>query len=500
MQKFLCFIVLCFCIEGAGHAEGVRFYGDLLLSRGIEKYISEMGKAPVRASLAAFLQESGLRVVNLEGAVGDNRQCEKGHDPCFPIDSKLLDLLSPFDVVSLQNNHSLDLGLKGLHNSLSALKRRKITALGGTIDTAVLPTESGNVAILAVTDVVNAPSDRRHVSTADSPTVFNEIKRLKKTSTIVAVYVHWGKELEPVPTKRMKELARKYIEAGADLVVGAHPHVVGNVECVQGKPVVYSLGNFLFDQKYEETKHGAILDCNITGDDRLACRLLGHQTAFNSYLPEPATGKAYEAENAVLSSCAPEVERKWSGVFSEDRSTKTIILKREKGRKKGLSHLELYAPKSGKKEAASTPMPILKLQPVDLNGDGVQEIMLIQNIYSSLDKEVAKRVYIYSFNERFHALWRGSALSRPLVDAVFVEYSGHSPLLIALHTPDSFLVRKRGEQDRIIMSYRWNGFGFNGVKELRTSIPADEISFDKGSLRLQRKGEILQEVPIQKLR
>jgi len=75
-------------------------------------------------------------------------------------------------------------------------------------------------------------------------------------------------------------------------------------------------------------------------------------------------------------------------------------------------------------------MPIRKLQLVDLNGNGINEIMLLQSMYSTFDKETAKRVYIYSFEAGFHALWRGTALSRPLIDAVFVPIKTTGPFLL----------------------------------------------------------------------
>jgi len=141
------------------------------------------------------------------------------------------------------------------------------------------------------------------------------------------------------------------------------------------------------------------------------------------------------------------------------------------------------------------PMPIMRLQPADLNGDGIREIMLIQNIYSSLDKETAKRIYLYSFDGGFHALWRGSALSRPLIDAMFVP-GKKKPLLVALHSADSFLARNRQHDDRIIMSYRWNGFGFKGVKELKGETQCDRISYSKGKLRTLQQGTVTREISL----
>jgi hypothetical protein len=491
-------LLLLFCTNPAS-AQGFRFYGDFLLSRGVEKFAAENGATPVRKALAPFLARDAVHVVNLEGAAGDAGHCAEGHHPCFATKPDLLDLLSGLDVVSLENNHALDLGPAGLRKTIRALKRRNIVPLGGKDFSTLIPTDDGNLGIVAVTDVVNAPGDQNSVTLTGAPEVLKEIRRLKKRTTAIAVYLHWGRELLPMATERMRELARKYVAAGADVVVGTHPHVTGSVACVEGKPVVWSLGNFLFDQKYETTKKGAVLACAIGVDDKLRCALVAHETSLNSYLPRISSGDPFRAENGVLAVCTPAVNRKWTGKFSRDKREKSLVLKRE-GRASSLSFLELYDLLSGKREAKSTPMPIRKVETVDLNGDGIREIMLIQEIYSSFDRETAKRVYLYSLDGGFHALWRGSALSRPLLDAAFVPGNKGKPLLVALHSADSFLARNPKCEDRLVMTYRWNGFGFTGIRELQGERDSDSVKYAKGRVRLLRKWSIVSEIPIQVIR
>lgn len=112
----------------------------------------------------------------------------------------------------------------------------------------------------------------------------------------------------------------------------------------------------------------------------------------------------------------------------------------------------------------------------------------IQDIYSSFDREVAKRVYIYSFDSGFHALWRGTVLSRPLLDAAFIEQrDDKKPLLVALHSDETFLKRNRGTKGRIIMWYRWNGFGFSGVAEQRAPASSRHLRVRNGKLVLRRE-------------
>ena len=460
-------------------ASGLRFYGDLLLSRGVDKFVRDQGAQPVREALAPFLDRDAIHVANLEGAVGD--ACAPGRNPCFPIRPAMLDLLDGFDLLSLENNHALDTGSAGIKRTADLLQRRGIAPLSGKKPWATVETGDGTVSVVSATDVVNGEGDRRQTLAADDPALLVEIRRLKRTSSVVAVYVHWGRELIAAPTDRMRELARRYVAAGADVVVGTHPHVPGGAACVDGKPVAWSLGNFLFDQKYDTTKEGALLDCDTAGG-RLSCRLIGHDTPRGSYLPSLAAGDRFAADNALLAACTPPLTPSWSGRFGHDGRMKRLVRVPE-GKNGALSRLELFDLETGRREARTPPMPIRKVQPVDLNGDGIREVMLIQEIYSSLDREVAKRVYLYSFDRSFHALWRGSALSRPLLDAVFITRRKEKPVLVALHRDETFLKRKPGSEGRIAMEYRWNGFGFTGGKERAAPPGTSGVRARNGTVR-----------------
>lgn len=482
---------------GADAAE-LRFYGGVLLSRGIAEQAHREGTDSVNKGLLPFLADDAVHITNLEGAVGNKSRCIRKGSLCFSIGPRMPDILSGFDVVGLENNHSLDLGPAGREATISALEKRGIAALGGDRHSLVLETDRGNLGIVALTDAVNAKEDKQHLHMADDPQALQEIRRLKRRCTLTAVYVHWGRELDRLPTARMRAMAASFIEAGADMVVGTHPHVPGKVEIIRGKPVVYSLGNFLFDQKYEDTKQGAIFDCRIDEANRLCCRLSGVKTPANAFIPAPVSGDAYARENVVLGGCRPVLTPTWTGKYRKGKGLERLQLKTDPS-DPSLSCLELSDPETGKCEMITPSMPVRKLQTIDVNGDGIDEIMLVLRVYSTLDREVAKRVYIYSMNPKFHALWRGSALSRPMEDVIFVK-GKQKPLLAALHTTDSFLRRNPGKPGRIIMSYRWNGFGFSGVREFRTGLPADHLASRGDSVMVcDGQGRVQQRIPVKDL-
>jgi poly-gamma-glutamate synthesis protein (capsule biosynthesis protein) len=163
------------------------------------------------------------------------------------------------NVLSLANNHMMDYGPDGLSNTIASLKGQGIACVGAGKDirTACLPiylTVKGlRIAILARTAVeVSSPS----YASKDRPGVaFFEIEETQKTirtcsegSDFVILTIHWGLEEYSFPSPKQRNLARRIIDAGADLILGHHPHVLQGVEKIKNGLAVYSLGNFLFDE------------------------------------------------------------------------------------------------------------------------------------------------------------------------------------------------------------------------------------------------------------
>jgi len=99
------------------------------------------------------------------------------------------------------------------------MKSMNIIALGGKSNSTVVVSDNGNIGIIAATDVLNNKTDRDKTYLADSPEISNEIQSLKQICTAVVVYVHWGRELLPIATERMKRLATGYINAGRILLL-----------------------------------------------------------------------------------------------------------------------------------------------------------------------------------------------------------------------------------------------------------------------------------------
>jgi poly-gamma-glutamate synthesis protein (capsule biosynthesis protein) len=168
-----------------------------------------------------------------------------------------------FDVVSLANNHAMDYSATGLRHTLAGLRAAGVQPVGAgeRIDEACAPVilERGasRIAFLALSDILPAhsaagrstPGVAPARSTAARPrfevTVTEQLRALRRQAEFVLVSVHWGKERWTRPTPRQIKLGRFLIDAGADAVIGHHPHVLQPIERYRGRPIAYSLGNFI---------------------------------------------------------------------------------------------------------------------------------------------------------------------------------------------------------------------------------------------------------------
>jgi hypothetical protein len=169
------------------------------------------------------------------------------------------------DIVSLANNHALDFGEEALLDTFTTLEEAGIEYVGAGInlDRAKAPVYytigDTTIGYVAASHVIYAmdwyATDKRPgmIGTYDPTLFLASIKEAKENSDFVVVYVHWGKERTHDPVSYQKNLAKKYIDAGADVVIGCHPHVMQGIEFYNGKPIAYSLGNYWFNASKRES-------------------------------------------------------------------------------------------------------------------------------------------------------------------------------------------------------------------------------------------------------
>jgi poly-gamma-glutamate capsule biosynthesis protein CapA/YwtB (metallophosphatase superfamily) len=234
----------------------ISFVGDILLDSAPGRTIA--GGGDPFAATAGLFRGVDLSIGNLEcpvaagGAAVDKVYTFRAAPSTLPL------LHRHFDAVSVANNHSGDYGPDAFRETLQQLDRAHVLHFGGGTNLTeahaplLLEKRGLKIALLGYDEYhprafeasVNGPG----VAWAEDEQIILDIGLARAAgANIVLPFFHWGWENEPAPCARQRELARKLIDAGADAVIGSHPHVTQGAEMYRGKPIIYSLGNFVFD-------------------------------------------------------------------------------------------------------------------------------------------------------------------------------------------------------------------------------------------------------------
>lgn len=223
-------------------------FGDMLFDREIRKML-DRGEDPfefIKGVEGNFLRGVDAIVGNLEGPITDGN-CKAG-ELSFRFDPGLGLLLSKYlDGVTLANNHSLDCYKEGLQDTKDELYEYDMFHLYKE-DVHIVEEGGLEIAMVGVNEFYRI---------SNSFTVEHElIKSLKEKHDQVLVHIHWGYEYKEEPSSIQRDIAHGLIDAGADVIIGHHPHVVQTVEKYKDSMIFYSLGNFIFDQPWENTSKG----------------------------------------------------------------------------------------------------------------------------------------------------------------------------------------------------------------------------------------------------
>ena len=288
--------------------------GDMMLA-GAPGQAMQQGRDPF-GGFSQLFKDSDIRIGNLECVVATKGSEEPDKPNTFRAHPRSLKYLRKyFDAVGLANNHSGDFGPEAFTEMLGLLKKNGIAYYGAghnlkEAHTPVVFERNGmRIAILGYDDFqprnLEADHDRVGVAWSEDEQVVRDIQAARKEwrADIVIPVMHWGWE-EPVANARQRQLARLMIDAGADAVIGGHPHQVQDTERYKNKPIFYSLGNFVFDGfSLPENNLGWALRMEL---DKSGVRNWQvHTAAISSKgIPSP-TKQVLQFDNTMIQSFAP---------------------------------------------------------------------------------------------------------------------------------------------------------------------------------------------------
>lgn len=249
--------------------------GDIMLSRGVDHAIECEGNLLLPFSqLSELLSSTDFNFGNLESPVSGNDKII-GRGLIFNAHQHDLAGLVKynFKIVNLANNHALDQGLKGLRFTQKYLEKMNISYLG----VGENKIQAWQPKIIDINGIKIGFVGASYTSINDGGSIRNSyvartdefeylkvsIEKLKNTADFIVVTMHSGVEYKRNPNRAQIDFARTAIDSGADLVIGSHPHWIQTFEKYQGKYIFYSLGNFIFDQRWQETKEGLVLCVSV---------------------------------------------------------------------------------------------------------------------------------------------------------------------------------------------------------------------------------------------
>jgi len=255
----------------------VLFGGDMMFDRYIRQTMDNYGGNFIFSCIADVLSSADLVVANLEGPITEytsvSARSEIGSPEnfifTFPPESAELLARHNIRLVNLGNNHILNFGWEGERSTRTALRVARISYFGSPAEQFIAMENLNGVLFAFINYNEFLPTSvRRSIYGTTDDSIYGtleDIQRVRAAGYLPIIYIHWSDEYVTTSSAYSHELAHSFIDAGAEMVIGSHPHVIQESEVYRGKHIYYSLGNFVFDQYWDDdVRTGLLLRVTFT--------------------------------------------------------------------------------------------------------------------------------------------------------------------------------------------------------------------------------------------
>ncbi len=245
------------------------FAGDILLSSHVTSVYDKAGdiSGVLDDGFRGEIDQADIFMVNQEFPFSDRGSAAPDKQFTFRLPPSRVSMMNELgiDIVTLANNHSLDFGTDALVDTCNVLEEAGIRYVGAgpNMERArqlqTMEVKGKTIGFLAASRVYPDPAWVANsnkpgmVSGYDPSILLEEIEKAQESCDYLVVYLHWGVERDEKPQEYQRVLGKRIIDAGADMVIGSHPHVLQGIEYYNGKPICYSLGNFIFGSSIPKT-------------------------------------------------------------------------------------------------------------------------------------------------------------------------------------------------------------------------------------------------------
>ena len=287
----------------------IAMVGDVMFARTMPGYLSS-DSSPF-SGVSNVTSNADLLIINFENAATNSESAVKGDVPlkCSP-EYVPLAKANNNTIAALANNHVCDYGIDGMRDTIKYVGEAGMTPMGagenesdahqsvskeinGRNITVLNYMDSNNFAEYSYDALPYANGSSPGYSAYDSADAQKQISEARGNgSDFVIAYMHFGNEYSRSPNEDQEKIAHELIDYGADVVIGSHPHVTQGVEMYKGKPICYSMGNFIFDLARSDTWRDYFVGMDLVND---TCKLTIYPVNMIGYLPyfmSPEEGKA----------------------------------------------------------------------------------------------------------------------------------------------------------------------------------------------------------------
>lgn len=458
-----------------------------MLDRGINRIAGEKGSEYFSQPISQLLFPYKYRFVNLECPITlQNNPLPK--QIVFRGRPELISILQKSKIThaSLANNHANDQHAQGLRDTYRVLDSIGIYTVGAGSQTnssckpIELTDQGSTIAVFSYLDLRISRDETENLCACEAENLATKIWEYKNNHprALVVCYIHWGIEYNPSPSVGQRETAKMLIDAGADAIVGHHPHVIQKIEYYKHKPIFYSLGNFVFDQMSPETRSGIVVGFD-NKDNSLQAQVIPY--AIDNGRPVQVSSEENNNVMKKLIAVSKNVEFKkdknsWAiaETKSSDRSDAAIETKGHFDPKlindryfkgvvslEGLSQLSGYRLSVVPNSKSSTdelhvPYPVYRFEIGDLNRDGKTDILLGVIKSTHFDQRVIKRLFALRIDSgQIRPLWLGSKVCQNLVDFKAIDAKGRTSILTIEQSNDGTFSNG---------IYEWEDFGLRLVR------------------------------------
>ncbi|HOW13036.1 MAG TPA: CapA family protein [Candidatus Pacearchaeota archaeon] len=477
--------------------------GDISYSRGVERIVKKQNDINYPfLKIGDYLKNADLVFGNLETPITEGREIND-FEMIFrsnPLTKKALKL-NNFSILSLANNHTPNFGEKGLKDTFFYLEKEgiKYVGAGENEKTAYQPVyiekKGIKFAFLAYNDSDVVPlsykATENFAGTAfmETEKMIEAVKKAKQKSDFVIVSMHSGNEYVNKPNSSQVNFAHSAIDAGADLVIGHHPHVVQILEKYKDKYIFYSLGNFIFDQQASETRKGLMIKVYFTKDEITKISLL---PIIMKNLAQPEIADINEAKKILQRLNFPTSKQniyfKNNDTFEKDERAviyvntlqkQSNIFKKEKRDLNNNLFFETYELKNGKLTIEENKKNIWESSDNwwiddfnfnDSNNDGIVDINLSLwkpgNFGKSKpfwveenDMSIKNHFFILNLiGNSIKEVWGSSNLSNPNCEFKFADIDNDKENELIVVEGDYLEEKCNGN---FVAVWKWNGWGFS---------------------------------------